>query len=81
MTVSDALKVLAGELEVRVVPIDKARRKGFEVAMKLYMVSYPCKICKKPIQITSEKDKETVRGFMIEQGWVHSECYKQSRLP
>ncbi len=79
MTLPDALKVLAGELELKVAPIDEARGKGFEDAMKLYMVSYPCNICGKPIHITSAKAKEAVRGFMIEQGWGHSECHEQRR--
>jgi hypothetical protein len=74
MTLSDALKVLAGELEVKVVPIDEARGKGFEDAMKLCMVTYPCHKCGKPMHITSPRAKEAVRGFMIEQGWGHSRC-------
>jgi len=79
MTLPDALKVLAGELEVKVVPIDKARGKGFEDAMKLYMVTYPCHKCGKPMHITSPRAKEAVRGFMIEQGWGHIACHEQKR--
>ena len=42
MTLPDALKVLAGELEVKVRPIDEARRQGYEEAKNHYMVTYPC---------------------------------------
>lgn len=62
MTLPDALKVLAGELEVKVMPIDEARGQGFEDAMKLYMVTYPCNMCGKTIHITSPKAKEAVSG-------------------
>ena len=80
MTLPDALKVLAGELEVKVMPIDEARGQGFEDAMKLYMVSYPCNICAKIIHLTSEKAKEAVAKYMHEAGWGHVECHKQRRV-
>ena len=79
MTLPDALKVLAGELEVKVMPIDEARGQGFEDAMKLYMVTYPCHKCGKPMHITSPRAKEAVRGFMIKQGWGHSKCHERTR--
>lgn len=79
MTLPDALKVLAGELEVKVVPIDEARRAGFEEAKTLYMVTYPCYICGKPIPITSLKAKEVASKFMTEHGWGHAKCHEQRR--
>ena len=79
MTLPDALKVLAGELEVKVVPIDEARRAGYEEAKKLYMVTYPCYICGKPIPITSPKAKEVASRFMTEHGWGHAKCHERTR--
>jgi len=76
-SVSDALNSLADDLELKVRPIDEARGQGFEDAMKLYMVTYPCNICGKPIHITSPKAKEAVREFMIKQGWGHAACHKR----
>jgi hypothetical protein len=79
MTLPDALKVLAGELEVKVVPIDEARRAGYEEAKNLYMVTYPCYICGKPIPITSLKAKEVASRFMTEHGWGHAKCHEERR--
>ena len=77
MTLPDALKVLAGELELKVKPIDEARKEGYEEAKNLYMITFPCNICGKPIHITSPKAKEAVREFMIKQGWGHAACHKR----
>ncbi len=79
MTLSDALKVLAGELEVKVIPIDEARRQGYEEAKKLYMTTYPCIICGKPIPITDPKTKEAVSKYMVEHDWGHTKCHEQRR--
>jgi antitoxin component of RelBE/YafQ-DinJ toxin-antitoxin module len=79
MTMPDALKVLAGELEVKVVPIDEARRSGYEEAKNLYMVTFPCDVCGKPIPITGLKAKEAARIFMTEHGWGHAKCHEQRR--
>ncbi len=48
MSLADALKVLAGELEIKVKPIDEAREAGYEEAKNLYMITYPCSVCGKP---------------------------------
>jgi antitoxin component of RelBE/YafQ-DinJ toxin-antitoxin module len=74
MTISDALMVLAGELEIKVIPIDEARKQGFEEAMKLYMVTYQCFICRKLIAITSPETKKVVGKFLTEHGWGHPKC-------
>ena len=79
MTLPDALKVLAGELEVKVRPTDEARQAGYEEAKNLYMVTYPCRICGNPITLTSPKAKETARRYMVEHGWSHAECNKRKR--
>ncbi len=77
MTLSDALKVLAGELEVKVIPIDEARQAGYEEAKNLYMVIFPCNVCGEPIPITNPKTKEAVSKYMTDHGWGHAECHKQ----
>ena len=79
MSLSGAFKVLAGELEVKVMPVDEARRAGYEEAKNLYMVNYPCFICGKPIPITSLKAKEVASKFMTEHGWGHAKCHEQRR--
>ena len=77
MTLPDALKVLAGELEVKVRPIDEARRQGYEEAKNHYLVTYPCSVCSKLIPLTSLKAKEAASRCMTDQGWGHAECHKQ----
>jgi len=81
MSLADALKVLAGELEVKVRPVDEARKAGYEEAKNRYMVPYPCSVCGEPIPITSPKAKEAVSKYMTEQGWGHVECHKRMRRP
>ena len=81
MTLPDALKVLAGELELKVKPIDEARKEGYEEAKNLYMVTFPCDVCGKPIPIKNPKTKEAVSKYMTEHGWAHAECHKRRRRP
>ena len=77
MSLAEALKVLAGELELKVKPIDEARKAGYEEAKNLYMITYPCSVCGKPIPIKNPKTKEAVSKYMTEHGWAHAECHKQ----
>ena len=77
MSVADALKVLAGELEIKAKPIEEARKAGYEEAKKIYMVTYLCGVCGKNIVMTSLKEKEAAARYMTEHGWGHAECHKQ----
>lgn len=74
MSLADALKVLAGELEVKVAPIDGARQAAYEEARNLYMITFPCSGCGKPIPITNPKTKEAASRYMVEHGWHHAKC-------
>ncbi len=62
MRLADALKVIAGELEIKAVPIEEAKKASYEEAKKRYMVTYLCRVCGK---------------YMTEHGWGHAECHKQ----
>jgi hypothetical protein len=77
MTLPDALKVLAGELEIKAIPIQEARQAGYEEAKNRFVVMYPCNVCGKPIALTSPKAKEYVREYMAKAGWGHVECHRQ----
>ena len=79
MSVADALKVLAGELEIKTKPIEKERKAGYEEAKNHYMVTYPCSVCGELMAITSKKAKEAVMEFMIERGWGHAKCHERNR--
>jgi hypothetical protein len=76
-SVSDALNSLADDLELKVRPIDEARKAGYEEAKNLYMVTFPCSKCGEPIPIKNPKTKEAVSKYMTEHGWAHAECHKQ----
>lgn len=78
MSLSKALKVLAGELEIKAKPVEEAREEGFQAgfqkARKHYLVTFPCSECGKPVQITDPQTKAVVARYMAEKGWQHSEC-------
>lgn len=79
MSLSAALKVLAGDLEVKIRPIDEARQAGYEEAKDRYMITFPCSVCGEMIPITNPKTKEAVSRYMTEHGWAHTECHKRKR--
>ncbi len=79
MTLPDALRVLAGELEIKVRPSDEARQLGYKEAENRYMVTFPCSLCGEMISITNPKTKEAVSRYMTEHGWAHAECHKRRR--
>lgn len=74
MSLADALRILADELEVKGMPIDEARGKGFEDAMNLYAVTYRCYVCGKPIAITSRETKQFLSEFLTKHCWGHDKC-------
>ena len=79
---TDVLKVGLGLLEVKVSKEKEARRqgyeqgfeKGYEEAENLYKVTYPCRVCRKMIPVTSPEVKEAIRRYMSEHGWGHTNC-------
>ena len=81
-SLTDVLKVGVGLLEVKVRKEKEVRRegyengfgRGYEEAQALYMVTYPCKVCRKTIEVTSAKAKEAIKGYMLEHGWGHANC-------
>lgn len=76
MSLSDALKVLAGELEIKVKPLQEARKAGYEEAQKLYRVTYPCYKCGGQLVITDPEAKAAAGILMTRHGWGHTECPK-----
>ena len=80
-SVSDALNSLADDLELKVRPIDEAMKASYEEAKNLYMVTYLCNVCGKPMTITSPTAKEAASRYMTEHGWGHIACHKQRQQP
>ena len=79
MSLPDAFKVLAGELEIKAIPVEEARKAGYEEAKRLYAVTYPCSVCGGTMLITSPEAKEAASGYMTEHRWGHKECHKRAR--
>ena len=79
LSLANLLVSFADEYEVKVVPLDEARRAGYEEAKNLYMVTFPCRICRGVISITSPKSKEAAAQYMREHGWGHAKCREQRR--
>ena len=81
-SITDVLKVGVGLLEVKVSKEKEAKRQGYEEgfekgceeAEELYKVTYPCKVCRRTLVVTSAKEKEAIRRYMLEYGWGHADC-------
>ncbi len=67
------VKVRAEE-KVRQQAYDEGLEKGITEAMKIYMVTYPCSGCGKPIELDSPEEKVAVGRYMREHGWGHADC-------
>ncbi len=79
MSLTDALKVLAGELEIKSIPIEEAKKAGYEEAKKHYMVIYKCAVCGKYRVIVSPREKEVAGKYMTGHGWSNPECYRKTQ--
>lgn len=79
LNLANLLVSFADEYEVKVIPINEARQAGYEEAKNLYMVTFPCDVCGKPIPIKNPKTKEAASKYMTEHGWAHAECHKRRR--
>ena len=70
---TDVLKVGLGLLEVKVSEEKEARRqgyeegfeKGFEEAKNLYMITFPCSVCRKTIEVAGKDMKETIKKILV----------------
>ena len=79
------MKIGLGILEVKVREEQQIREQayaegyddGFKEARGTYEVTYPCRACGKTISIVSKNAKEAARRYMMEHGWVHTDCHNQ----
>jgi hypothetical protein len=84
MSFADALKVGLGLIEVQVAAEAKVRKEGHDVGYKkgcaeaeqLYKVTYPCKVCRETLTVTSLAEKQAISKYM-QQGWGHKECHER----
>ena len=81
-SILDILKVGLGILEakvraekdIRAEAYQEGMEYGYDAGRELYMVTYPCAVCKEMIEVTTDEEKEAIAEYMAEQGWGHSEC-------
>lgn len=84
---ADVLKIGLGILEVRakeegkirIDALDEGYGVGYEEAEAEYEVVYPCKVCREPIAVTSDQERQAISQYMQEHGWAHAECIRGSR--
>ena len=62
------------EKEVRTQAYDEGYGEGYRDAEELYKVTYPCKICRRTLVVTSAKEKGAIKRYMLEHGWGHADC-------
>lgn len=77
MSLPDAFRVLAGDIEIKVKPIEEARKEGFEEAKNRYMVPYQCAVCGKILVVTSAAEKAAIAKYMLEHQWGDFECHER----
>jgi len=62
------------EAEIRQEGYEEGQLNGYELAESEYKVTYPCSICGKSIEVTTDKEKEAIAKYMVEHGWAHGDC-------
>jgi hypothetical protein len=72
ITLSQLLLHFIDEYEIKIMPIEEAK--------KIYMVTFLCRKCGKPVAITGKQDKEAAGNYMTEHGWRHKECREKRNL-
>jgi hypothetical protein len=79
MSLTDALKVLAGELEIKAKSLDEEWKVGYEEAQKRFMVRFACDVCGQMMPVTDPKEKAAVSQYMTEHRYGHEECHKRKQ--
>jgi len=67
------------EREIARLGFVEGHKQGYAEAQRLYKVTYPCSICSKTIEVTSEKAKQAASQYMVEHNWGHSACRERER--
>jgi len=81
---ADILKIGLGALEVQASKEEElvkrgyiiGHKKGYAEAESAFKVTYPCNICGKALTVTSQDEKEAIKGYMRENGWGHMACHE-----
>jgi len=70
------VKVRAEE-EIREEGYEEGQLSGYELAESEYKVTYPCSICRKSIEVTTDEEKKAIAKYMCEHGWGHADCIER----
>lgn len=81
-SMADILKAGLGLIEVKIRTekeiwqqgYDEGQLNGYELAESEYKVTYPCSICGKSIEVTTDEEKKAIATYMREHGWGHADC-------
>ncbi len=84
---ADVLKIGLGIIEVRAKDQEEIMEEafgesyaiGYADAEDTFKVTYPCKVCREILAVTSTKEKEAIKEYMQEHGWGHAECISRGR--
>ncbi|MGD1119802.1 MAG: hypothetical protein ABR886_09990 [Dehalococcoidales bacterium] len=78
ITLPKLLLHFIGEYEIKIMPVEEARKKGiiqgYQKAKDIYAVKYSCSNCGKEITVTSDEEKKVIRKFMADNKWHHISC-------
>ncbi len=80
-SLTEALTAFANEQEIKLKPLDEVRKTCYQEAKSRYLVTFPCAVCGKTIEITDPETKKVVTTYMAEHGWGHAECHKKKPAP
>jgi len=77
-SLSELLKAIADDLEIKAKPVEEARREGYQqgykVAQEICVVTYPCAKCGRLLIVSTPEEKADIKKFMKEHGWGHENC-------
>lgn len=82
-SMADILKIGLGLLEVKVEKENAVYQQGYKAgylkAEEEFKVVYRCSVCRKPIEVDSEKEKAAISSFMEKERWGHHECINNQK--
>ena len=79
---TNIVEAVVGLFEIKIAKEEEARNQGYEEgydegyeeARRIYSVPFPCSVCRKPIEVTDERTKEAIKGYLVRERWGHADC-------
>ncbi len=65
---------IAKEKEARDQGYKEGYEKGYAKAKSIYGLTFLCRGCREPIEVTDDNTKNAIRKYMFEHGWGHADC-------